>query len=144
MIDHLPHCTGLLLAMVNMSGNLVAAVVFLALGVSVLRSIKAASGRSEPRRWLVGAAILCGPALAFAFWLADIFWISPDSYLLARDYVESLTPILFIGLIAGTLCAAAIWIAECASCRRGPNLADLEGNLGEQSHALETGTDPLE
>jgi hypothetical protein len=94
-------------------------VLLLVVGIAVLRFVKPVSGGSEPRWWLVCTGFVCGPAAAIAWVAVDIFLISPAEYVVARNYTESLSPILGIGFIAGTLGAAAIWMAECPSGCRG-------------------------
>ena len=133
-----------LLAMADMRGNLVAAGVLLALGVFVLRLVEPTSDTPKSRWRLVGVAFVCGPAAALAWFVADIFWISPRYYLMTGDYAESLPPILIIGFISGTVGAATIWLAKCACCCRERKLADpAVTRSDEQSHTLEPAAGPV-
>jgi len=99
-------------AMVDMSGNLMAAAVLLVIGVLVLHAVRPKPISRSPRRWLPIAALLCGPLSAIGWFLADVFLLSPHSYMFFADYVEAIIPILVIGLLGGVLGAVVFWIAD--------------------------------
>jgi hypothetical protein len=144
MIYPTPNEPSLLLAMADMRGNFVAVAVLLAIGIAVLRLVNPAAGDSTPRRWLVGAAFVCGPISALVFFIADVFWVSPYDYIVSQDYIDSIVPILIIGFIGGALGAAAIWATECMSCRWRRHRAGCSGRVAdEQTHAPEPAAGPV-
>jgi hypothetical protein len=144
MICPTPNEPTLLLAMADMRGNVVAVAVLLAIGIAVLRLVNPAAGDSTPRRWLIVAAFVCGPISALVFFIADVFWVSPyDYYIVAQDYIDSIVPILIIGLIGGALGATAIWATECMSPRWRRHRARGSGRVAdEQTHAPEPAAGP--
>ena len=131
-------------AMVDMRGNFVDAAILLVIGVVILGWFHSQTGTPTPRRWVPVAAFCSGPASALAWFLADALWISPHNYLLANDYVESLLPILTIGLIGGTIGSAAFWLAEqlyyCMARTRRPSTV---AHIDEQSHTPEPAAVPV-
>jgi apolipoprotein N-acyltransferase len=104
------------LAMIDMRGNLLAAGVFLVLGVILLSLVRPVTKSSKPRRSLIVTAFFSGPALALAYYVADILWIAPHLYVVPEDYSKALLQVLVIGYVGGTIGAVAIGIGECMSC----------------------------
>ncbi|MDB4640572.1 hypothetical protein OAF56_02960 [Pirellulaceae bacterium] len=67
----------LILANVDVRGNLVVCAILLVLGVVVLRFLRPTSATSGSRRWLPIAAFVAGPLVAFLWSLAEDFCFSP-------------------------------------------------------------------
>ena len=107
-----------LLAMHDMRGNLILASTFLIIGVVILRFLNSQTGTRVPRRSLVITTFLCGPAVAIVFFVADVFWLAPYSYVLESDYIESSGKILLIGLFVGGIGSAVLWFTELMFCFR--------------------------
>ena len=99
-------------ANVDVRGNLVVCAILLVLGVVVLRFLRPTSATSGSRRWLPIAAFVAGPLVAFLWSLAEVFWLQPDFYLSFSVYLETLLPLLKLGIIVGTVGATVIWIGE--------------------------------
>ena len=102
----------LILANVDVRGDLVVCAILLVLGVVVLRFLRPTSATSGSRRWLPIAAFVAGPLVAFLWSLAEVFWLQPDFYLSFSVYLETLLPLLKLGIIVGTVGATVIWIGE--------------------------------
>lgn len=103
--------TDKLLALTPMRGNVIGAAVVLLVGVVALRLFRRFGTGPTPRRPLVLAALLGGPALAILLFAADVFWISPDIYLQTDDYFSTLWRYLAVGTACGIAAAGAIGIS---------------------------------
>ncbi len=133
-----------LLALADMRGNLVVAAIVLVIGAVLLRALNPKVGLPTQRRWVPMAAIVCGPVTAFLYFVAHVLWISPQVYLTARDYVESLVLVFLIGIIGGTIGAIVLWLGELVfafTIRQGRR--STEAHPGEQSHPPEPPAGPV-
>jgi hypothetical protein len=93
--------------MADMSRTPYAIALLLVVGIIALRFLRPANARSS--NWLPIAAFVAGPIIALGYFAADIFFLSRD-YLTANDYIQSLIPILIIGLIGGAIGSISFWI----------------------------------
>lgn len=100
----------ILVAMADMSRVPYEIAALLAVGIIALRFLRPAN--SESRLWLPVAAFLAGPVLALGYFVADVFFISRDSYLTTGEYIGSLVSILIIGFFGGTVGSISLWIGE--------------------------------
>jgi len=107
-----------ILALINMRGNLIAAAALLVIGVVILRLVRPPSATTGSRRWLPIVAFIAGPLVAFLWTIADVFWIQPGSYLNFAEYIETLIPVLTIGVIGGAVGAAVFWIGDRITLHR--------------------------
>lgn len=88
----------------------VAVVIILLLGAGLLHSMVAQRSGSPWRfRMAPIACLVVGPLIAGIIYFAD-FYFSLTGHHIPADIREELPPILFIGLIAGTLVAPVLWI----------------------------------
>ena len=108
MTHPVPPLTEHLLALTPMRGNVVAAAVVLLVGVLALDLFRRFRARRTPKRSLVLAALLGGPALATLLFAADMFWISPNIYLQPDDYLSTLWRYLAVGMACGIAAVGAI------------------------------------
>ena len=102
----------MMLALIDMRGNLIAAAALLVIGAVVLRLVRPTSASTGPRRWLPIVAFLAGPLVAFLWSFADVVWLHPDAYLTFAEYFETLIRVLILGMLVGTAGAAALWVGE--------------------------------
>lgn len=93
------------LAMADMRGNLVAAVVVLAIGLVLLRMLSPNRGRAKSAIWIPIVALIAGPLLGIALWAFHVFVLTPENYIFPSDYLGLLTPILVIGTFVGVATA---------------------------------------
>tara|TARA_R110002073_G_scaffold172563_13_gene329820 strand:+ start:11093 stop:11437 length:345 start_codon:yes stop_codon:yes gene_type:complete len=105
-------------ALIDMRGNLIAAAILLVIGVVVFRFVRPPSATTSSRRWLPIVAFVCGPVVAFLWTIADVFWIQPGSYLNFAEYVETLIPVLIIGVIGGAVGAFAFGVGDRITLHR--------------------------
>lgn len=109
-----------LLALADMRPQIAAAAVVLVLGVTLIGSLQSPAAPSRDRIGIPVVAFLCGPMTAILWFAADVFWISPESYLYLSDYLETLLPVVVIGLAGGSVGAAAflagLWIGARRRC----------------------------
>ena len=101
-----------MLAMVDMRGNLIAAAILLVIGVVVFRLVRPPNAASTSRRWLPIVAFVSGPAIAFFWTIADVLWIQPGTYLNFAEYLETLVPVLIIGVVGGAVGGFAFWVGD--------------------------------
>lgn len=111
MTHPVPPLTDHLLALTPMRGNVLGAAVVLLLGVVALRLLRRFETGRTPKLPLVLAALLGGPVLAILLFAADVFWISPNTYLQPADYFSTLWQCLAVGMACGVAAAGAIGIS---------------------------------
>ena len=104
--------------MADMRGNLVAAAILLIAGVILMRTLRPSDTSPQRQRWVPIVAFLCGPILAFLYFVADVAWLSHGIYIDRSDYFETLWRVLVIGVIGGAIGAFAIWIGLRISVHR--------------------------
>lgn len=107
----MPSLTDQLLALTPMRGNVIGAAVVLLLGVVALSLFRRFGAGQATKHPLVLAALLGGPALAISLFAADVFWISPSTYLQTDDYVSTLWRYLAVGTACSLAAAGAIGIS---------------------------------
>ena len=107
-----------MLAMIDMRGNLIAAAILLVVGVVVFRLVRPPNAVSTSRRWLPIVAFVSGPTIAFLWTIADALWIQPGSYLDFAEYLETLVPVLIIGVIGGAVGAFVFWVGDRFTLQR--------------------------
>tara|TARA_R110002049_G_scaffold305056_3_gene501132 strand:+ start:85541 stop:85885 length:345 start_codon:yes stop_codon:yes gene_type:complete len=107
-----------LLAMVDMRGNLIAAAILLVVGVLVFRLVRPPDAASTSRRWLPIVAFVSGPVIAFLWTIADVLRMQPGTYLNFAEYIETLVPVLIIGVICGGVGAFAFWVGDRFTLQR--------------------------
>ena len=110
-----------LIAMADMSRTPYAIATLLVIGFVILRLIRPADSTS--RNWIPIVAFVSGPIIALGYFAADIFLVSRD-YITFDDYIESMIPILIIGIVGGTIGAIWFWL----------------GNRINLKHMLDTGS----
>ncbi|WP_417397877.1 hypothetical protein [Gimesia chilikensis] len=98
-----------LAAMADMSHTPYAIAVLLLIGIIALCFLRPANSKSGI--WLPVSAFLAGPIIAIGYFAADVFLVSGD-YLTTDDYIQSLIPILIIGLIGGAIGSISFWIGD--------------------------------
>ena len=101
-----------MLALIDMRGNLFAAAVLLLIGVVVLRLVRPPSANTGSGRWLPIVTFVAGPLVAFLWTIADVLWIQPGSYHSFSEYLETLCPVLAIGVIGGAVGATVLWVGD--------------------------------
>ncbi|WP_417740613.1 hypothetical protein [Rosistilla oblonga] len=99
-----------LIGATRMQGNLIAAFVLLVLGVALLRWLHRKDNAKRGFNWAPVIAFICGPAIATAYFVADVLWFGHGTYTIASDYFDTFWRVLVIGLAAGTLGAIAFWM----------------------------------
>ena len=107
-----------MLAMTDMRGNLIAAAILLVVGVVVFRLVRPPNAVSTSRRWLPIVAFVSGPTITFFWTIADVLWIQPGSYLNFAEYLETLVPVLIIGVIGGAVGAFVFWVGDRFTLQR--------------------------
>jgi hypothetical protein len=107
-----------LLALTDMRPNVATAAVILVLGVALIGWLQSPAAPARDRRGVPLVAFLCGPTVAFLWFLADVYWMSPASPIYLDDYLGSLFPMLLIGVTAGAVGAGAFWVGLCIRARR--------------------------
>ncbi|TWU26681.1 hypothetical protein Pla52o_05340 [Novipirellula galeiformis] len=107
------------LGLIDMRGNLIAAAILLVIGVVVLRLVRPPSATTGSRLWLPIVAFIAGPLVAFLWTIADVLWIQPGTYLNFAEYIETLIPVLKIGVIGGVVGAAVFWVGDRLTLHRG-------------------------
>ena len=95
--------------MADMSGTPYAITALILCGILMLRFLRPA--KSKSRTWLPLAALLAGPMIAIAYFAADVFIVSRN-YFTTNDYIQSLIPILIIGLAGGAIGSFSFWVGE--------------------------------
>lgn len=101
-----------ILAMIDMRGNWIAAVILLMIGVVVLGIVRPPSVASSSRRWLPIVAFISGPFAAFLWTIADAVWIQPGSYVNVNEYLQTLPPVLITGVTGGAAGAFVFWVGD--------------------------------
>jgi hypothetical protein len=99
-------------AMIDMRSNLIAAAVVLVVGVMVFRFVRSSEAESTSRNWLPMVAFFTGPLVGFLWTVADVLWIQPYSYLNFAEYIDTLVPVLIVGVIGGSVGAFAFWVGD--------------------------------
>lgn len=109
------------LALTDMRGNFAAVALILIVGVILIRRLRPTDASHQYHRWLPLAALVCGPILALLYFVVDVTWISPETYILRSDYYGTLWRVLAIGVIGGAIGAFAFWIETQIPARRERN-----------------------
>jgi len=102
---------GIFLAYHDMRGNIAFGLVILIVGAVILLMIKGKAGtRKTCNGWAI-AALIVAPVITLSLFVANIYWLSPSSYIRPEDYKQDFVAFNTIGVISGVLGAAVFWIA---------------------------------
>ncbi len=96
------------LALSDMRSNIACAAAVLVIGILLLRRANRPMQTARPRRWILWTAFASGPAMAMAYFIADVMWIVPNSYIHWQDYIETAVPVGIIGISCGLIVGATI------------------------------------
>jgi hypothetical protein len=111
-LDHFDMPGTTLIGATRMQGNLIAAFVLLVVGVALLGWLHRKGSAKHGFNWAPVIAFMCGPAIATAYFVADVLWFGHGTYAIASDYYDTYWRVLVIGLVAGTLGAIAFWMVS--------------------------------
>lgn len=98
-----------LITATRMLGNLVAAIVLLAVAIAILRLLHRNSQSSGGSSWTPLVAFVCGPVLSTLYFFVDVLWLGHGSYSIPSDYYDTYWRVLVIGFVAGALGAVVFW-----------------------------------
>ena len=106
-----------LLAATDMRPHLALATAVLAAGVLVLwlNSKSSKSSESPKRSWAPFVALAAGPLVGTAWWMAGLFLLAPNVYVLPADVQASLTAHLLIGTFVGLAVAVVLGLVGVVS-----------------------------
>lgn len=108
----------MMLALIDMRGNLRAAVIVLVLGVIAWRMVRAEKPVQQRLPMVPLIAFACGPLIALVCYFIEVFWVSRAQEFLPREYVSTFVSIMTIGMIGGLACAVAFSIGSFVPARR--------------------------
>jgi hypothetical protein len=103
-----------MLALIDMRGNLLAAVIVLVFGVIAWRMVRSTQPMKRRLPMVPLVAFACGPLIAFLCYLIEVFWVSRGQEFLPREYVSTFVSIMTIGVLGGLAGAIAFAIGSFA------------------------------